>query len=123
MHSRIPVLLTVSALLSLLGFGALAQKATDRVTFDRWHGTLHSEMTTTFRVGAGGSCSGEVWDYDLSLVVGVGVGLGHGVEGKAVGHLVSPPKCSFATTGPQARNRSADVSGKYFGDGQFELQF
>lgn len=31
MHSRIPLLLMVSALLSLLGFGVLAQKATDRV--------------------------------------------------------------------------------------------
>lgn len=124
MHSRIPVLLMVSALLSLLGFGGLAQKnptpgPSPDLIGDRWQGTMHSEMTTTFRVGAGGgSCTGEAWDYDLSLVVGPdGI-----VEGKSVGHLVSPPKCSFTTTGPQARNRSADVSGKFDGR-QFELQF
>ena len=118
MHSRIPVLLMVSAPLGLLGFGVLAQKATDRVTGDKWQGTLHNEITSKFRVGAGGSCTGEAWNYDLSLVVGPD----GTVEGRAVGHLVSPPQCSFAVSGTQAKNKSADVSGKFDGR-QFELQF
>lgn len=119
MHSRIPVLLMVSALLGLLGVGVLAQKATDRVTGDKWQGTLHNEITSAFSVGAGGNCTGEAWDYDLSLVVG------HDgtVEGTIVGHLVSPPKCSFtmSTTRPQAKKKSGDVSGRFDGR-QFELQ-
>jgi hypothetical protein len=79
---------------------------------------LRNEITSTFRVGAGGSCTGEAWDYDLSLLVGPDGTVG----GKAVGHLVSPPKCSFAASGTQAKNKSVDVSGKFDGR-QFELQF
>lgn len=85
----------------------------------QWQGTLHSEMTSKFNVGSGGTCFGEKWDYDLGLLVG------HdgNVQGKAVGHLVSPPKCSFALSAatPQAKNKSGDVSGKFDGR-QFEIQ-
>jgi hypothetical protein len=123
MHSRIPVLVMVSALLGLPGSGGLAQKTTDQIIGDKWQGTIHSEMTTTYHVGAGGSCAGEVWDYDLTLVVAEEWGTRQTVQGKAVGHLVSPPKCSFTTNGPQARNRSADVSGKFVDFRFFELQF
>ncbi len=83
-----------------------------------WQGTLHSELKSTFRVGSGGSCTGEAWDHNLSLVVGHD---GTTVNGKAVGHLVSPPQCSFAVHGTQARNKSGDVSGRFNGR-QFELQ-
>jgi hypothetical protein len=126
MHSRIPLLLVVSALLGLPGFGGLAQKNPTPspgpdLKGDRWQGTMHSG---TEMHSSKAACTGEAWDFDLHLVVG-----GDGsVEGKATGHLTSMPQCS----GPpywvksvydgQAKNSGWNVSGEFDGK-QFKLHF
>lgn len=90
-------------------------------TGDEWEGTMHSETTGNY--AAGGTCTGEAWDFFVYLVVG-----GDGtVEGHAQASLASMPQCAgpgmaYVNYGQQAKNFGGDVSGKFDGK-QFNLQF